>query len=104
MTLLISVEGLIMVLVIEGLPRFKQTGNYLPSEAALGCMGWCFLQGRQCPPWGSLVLGMVAHALQTLGRGPTSGGSRGARGEMGKAWGEGEGRLCYYRCVCGVAV
>lgn len=51
MTLLISVEGLITVLVIEGLPRFKETGNYLPSESALGCMGWCFLQGRQCHPW-----------------------------------------------------
>lgn len=104
MTLLISVEGLITVLVIEGLPRFKQTGNYLPSEPALGCMGWCFLQGRQCPPWRSLALGMVAHALQTLGKGPMAGGSRGAQREMGKAWGEGEGRLCYCRCVCGAAV
>lgn len=62
-----------MVLVIEGLPRFKQTGNYLPSEPAVGCMGRCFLQGRQCPPWSSLALGVVARALQTLGKG-THGG------------------------------
>lgn len=68
MTLLISVEGLITVLVIEGLLRFKQAGNYLPSEAALGCKGRCFLQGRQCPPWSSLALGMVALALRPWGR------------------------------------
>lgn len=79
MTPLISVEGLITVLVIEGLPRFKQTGNYLPSEPAVGCMGRCFLQGRQCPPQSNLALGMVAHALQTLGRGPIASGSHGAQ-------------------------
>lgn len=50
MTPLIRVEGLIMVLVIEGLSGFKQPGNYLPSEAALGHIGLCFLQGKQCPP------------------------------------------------------
>lgn len=80
MTLLISVEDLITVLVIEGLPRFKRAGNYLSSEAALVCMGRCFLQGRQCPPWRSLMLGLpVTYALQTLGRGPTLGGSYGAQ-------------------------
>lgn len=85
MTLLISVEGLITALVIEGLSRFKQTGNYPPSEIPLGCIGRCFLQGRQCTPWSSLILGVVACALRSVGRGPTWGGSRGVQGEMGKA-------------------
>lgn len=84
MTPLISVQGLITVLVIAGLPRFQQAGLNLPSEAVPGCMGQCFLQGRQCPPWSSLALGMVALALTPWAWGITLGGSCGAQGRSGE--------------------
>lgn len=106
MTPLISVGGLITVLVIEGLPGLKQAGNYPPSEAALGCKGRCFLQGRRWPPRSSPVLGVVARVPQTLGGTPPSGGSRGAQGAAGR---EGLGRggqavflqVCLWRCRLG---
>lgn len=88
MTPLISVQDLIMVLVIAGLPRFQQAGLNLPSEAALGCMGRCFLQGRQCPPWSSLAPGMVALALTPWGWGITLGGSCGLREGLGRRRGQ----------------
>lgn len=56
MTRLISIKGLIiMVLVIERLPRLKQTGNYLPSEAGwdrASCKVGCALHGAEDDAWG----------------------------------------------------
>lgn len=104
MTPLISVESLIAVLVIEGLPGFKQAGNYPPSEAALGCKGRCFLQGRHWPPRSSPLLGVLGMSPRPWGGPPRRVAAVGLREQRGgKAWGE-VGRLCYCRCVCGAAV